>query len=298
MSRFYRGYALTFESEFDLPGTTEIEPLPEMVVDVAIAYGRVPAERCRDRRGFFARLDEGVLVSPPGRAQYWCPDSHNILVDPEAGADPRAVSEGLCAFAIPALLWMRGDILLHAAAAVLPGADSAIIIAGHSGTGKTTVLTQLAEAGARIVTDDIVRLDAELVISGLPGLLRLAPGMDRTVAPEQRCSEAALGVVHVLAERAPQAPVFRPLSVNQRMHALLAYQYRPRVPRMLGLARTMLPALAGIAETVPMFEWHRRESQRALEAEEYAALQAGSALRPGRDCGNDAQDIHGGMDLS
>ena len=77
------------------------------------------------------------------------------------------------------------------------------------------------------------------------------------------------------------------------MHALLAYQYRPRVPRMLGLAGTMLPALARIAETVPMFEWHRCDSRPALEAEEYAALQAGSALRPGRDCENDASGIHG-----
>jgi hypothetical protein len=295
MSRLYRGYALTFESEFDLPGATEIEPLPETIVDVTITHGRVPAERCRDRRGFFARLDEGVLISPSGRAHYWCVDSRTILVDPEAGADPGAVSEGLCAFAIPALLWMRGDILLHAAAAVLPGADSAILIAGHSGAGKTTVLAHLAEAGARVVADDIVRLDPDLSVSGLSALLRVGPGgVDRIVAPGQRCTAAALSVVHMLAEpRTGQTPVFRSLSLDQRMRMLLAYQYRPRTPRMLGLATAMLPALARIAETVPMFEWHRCESRRALEAEEYAALQAGSALRPGRDCGNDAGGIHG-----
>lgn len=295
MSRFYRGYALTFESEIDLPGATEIEPLPEAAVDVAIARRHIPAERCRDRRGFFARLDEGVLVSLPGRGQYWCADPGTILVDPEAGADPGAVSEGLCAFAIPALLWMRGDILLHAAAAVLPGADSAIVIAGHSGTGKTTVLAQLAEAGATIVADDIVRLASDLAISGLPAVLRLGPGsVNRVVAPGQRCTAAALDVVHVMvAPRTRQKPVFRPLSVDQCMRVLLAYQYRPRVPRMLGLAGTMLPALARIAETVPMFEWHRCESRRALAAEEYAALQAGSALRPEQDCGNDAPGIHG-----
>jgi hypothetical protein len=293
MSRFYRGYALTFESEIDLPGSTEIEPLAETIVDVTIARGRVPAERCRDRRGFFARLDEGLLVSPPGRAHYWCVDSHTILVDPETGADPSAISDGLCAFAIPALLWMRGDILLHAAAAVLPGADSAIVIAGHSGTGKTTVLTHLAEAGARIVADDIVRLDPNLSISGLPALLRLSPGgVDRTVASGQRCAAAVLDVVHVLAERTRQAPVFRPLSASQRMRVLLAYQYRPRIPRMLGLASAMLPALARIAETVPIVEWHRCESPGGLAAEEYAALQAGSALRLERDCGNDAAGIH------
>jgi hypothetical protein len=295
MSRLYRGYALTFESEIDLPGATEIEPLPETIVDVTIAHRRVPAERGWDRRGFFARLDEGVLISPLGRAHYWCADTRTILVDPEAGADPRAVSEGLCAFAIPALLWMRGDILLHAAAAVLPAADSAILIAGHSGAGKTTVLAHLAEAGARIVADDIVRLDPDLSVSGLSALLRAGPGgMDRIVAPGQRCTAAVLGAVHVLAEpRTRQTPVFRPLSVDQCMRVLLAYQYRPRVSRMLGLAGTTLPILAHLAETVPMFEWHRCESRRALDAEEYAALQAGSALRPGRDCGNDAGGIHG-----
>jgi len=294
MNRFYRGYALTFESEIDLPGATEIELSPDIGVDVTIAHGRVPAERCHDRRGFFARLDEGVLVAPPGRAQYWCADSHTIFVDPEARADPHAVSEGLCAFAIPALLWMRGDILLHAAAAVLPGADSAIIIAGHSGSGKTTVLAQLADAGAMIVADDIVRLNPDLSVSGLPGLLQLGPGsVGRTIAPGQRCAAAAPDVVHVLvAPRTRQEPAFWPLSVNQRMRVLLAYQYRPRISRMLGLTGAMLPALARVAETVPMFEWHRCESRCALEAEEYAALQAGSALRPGRDCGNDTPDIH------
>jgi hypothetical protein len=282
MSRFYRGYALTFTSDIDLPGATEIEPLPEMIADVTIARGHVPAERRRDRRGFFARLDEGLLVSPPGRAHYWCVDSRNILVDSEAGADPSAVSEGLCAFAIPALLWMRGDVLLHAAAAVLPGADSAIVIAGHSGAGKTMVLAQLAEAGALILADDIVRLDPRLSVSGLAARLRLGPGhMDRGIAPGQRCAAAALDVVHILTEpRTGEAPAFLPLSVNQRMRALLAYQYRPRIPRMLGLARTMLPILARIAETVPMYEWRRCEGRRAIEAEEYAALQAGSALRP------------------
>jgi len=294
MSRFYRGYALTFASEIDLPGATEIESLPKTIVDVMIARGHVPTERCRDRRGFFARLDEGVMISPPGRAHYWCVDSRTILVDFEAGADPSAVAEGLCAFAIPALLWMRGDILLHAAAAVLPGADSAIIIAGHSGTGKTTVLAQLADAGAMIVADDIVRLDPDLSVSGLPGVLQLGPGgVGRTIAPGQRCAAAAPDVVHVLvAPRTRQEPAFRPLSVNQRMRVLLAYQYRPRISRMLGLTGAMLPALARVAETVPMFEWHRCESRCALDVEEYAALQAGSALRPGRDCGNDAPGIH------
>ena len=64
MSRFYQGYALTFASEIDLPGATEIDAVPEMVVDVTIAHGQVPVERCHDRRESGTTL-HGAMTQPP-----------------------------------------------------------------------------------------------------------------------------------------------------------------------------------------------------------------------------------------
>ncbi|MCW3848067.1 hypothetical protein OF829_12525 [Sphingomonas sp. LB-2] len=281
MSRRYRGYDLIFESAFDIPGATEIERGEAGVTpDVTIMKQHVALESWYDRRGHFARLGRGMVASLPGRANYLCADSNHILVDPAPGAAAADIAAGLSAFAIPALLWMRGDILLHAGAVILPGADAAIIVAGHSGSGKTTVLRQCAEAGARIVADDIIRITPGFAISGLPaGLSASAGGSYCEIPLEQRCAVAVLDAVHVLTvPRAPEAPAFHALAVERRMHVLLAYQYRPRIPRMLGLARTMLPALARIAEAVPMYDWRREEGQVALGESEVAALCAGSGL--------------------
>ncbi|MGH8890098.1 MAG: hypothetical protein ACRDV3_10150 [Acidothermaceae bacterium] len=57
------------------------------------------------------------------------------------------------------LLLLQGHPLLHASAVDL--GESAVAFVGYSGKGKSTMATLMCAAGARIITDDVLRLDLE-----------------------------------------------------------------------------------------------------------------------------------------
>lgn len=58
------------------------------------------------------------------------------------------------------LLGLRGHLVLHASAVEVDGRAYALV--GRSGQGKTTVSALLCRAGARLVTDDVLRVDPDL----------------------------------------------------------------------------------------------------------------------------------------
>jgi hypothetical protein len=101
-------------------------------------------------------------------------DLRRVVVHPVAGiaADRVAVfaSGGLPAF----VLVMGGHLVLHASAVDVGG--QAIAFVGPSGMGKSTMATLCCAAGARLVTDDVLRLDTGHVPPGCyfgPDELRL-----------------------------------------------------------------------------------------------------------------------------
>ena len=73
------------------------------------------------------------------------------------------------------LLIADGHCVLHASAVEIDG--SAIALLGRQGIGKTTMAALCCAAGARLVTDDVLRLDTEEGIEcvGGSGHLRLRP---------------------------------------------------------------------------------------------------------------------------
>jgi len=188
----------------------------------------------------------------------------------------------LIATALPALLWMRGEIVLHAAAALLPGAAGAIAIGGASGTGKSAILRQLVAAGASVVADDSVCLrfnGADMTVSGLAGGYFVAEAdNDRSrrfevVQPEHQIPAARLtGLVMLGARLSSGAPAFHPLRGAAALEALLASRHRPRIPTLLGNNKAMLPMLARLSEALPVHVWNRREGAVALDPAEIAWL--------------------------
>jgi len=86
---------------------------------------------------------------------------------------------------LDSLLAARGYLLLHASAVMTPG--GVCIVAGHAGTGKTTLLGRLLNAGFPFVGDDRVlakrHKDGGILVSALPEYIRA--GIDDT-APKRR----------------------------------------------------------------------------------------------------------------
>lgn len=227
----------------------------------------------------YHRDGNALWFSPPGVGQYRCSHSR-IEVSPDPHGDPQALTELLIATALPAVQWLRGHFVLHAAGVILPGHSSAIAICGASGSGKSTAAAALLERGAKLVGDDTLRLANRATgwsAAGLPGgLFRSEPNRTerrfQSVAPPCAVPEAQLSAIVVLGERSA-VPSLQALDGVAALGQLLAMQHRPRVPAILGRYAEVLQMAAGIIRFLPVFAWHRRSDSAELDDSEFDMLQ-------------------------
>lgn len=202
----------------------------------------------------------------------------SIEVAPCPGATEDDISALLIATALPALLWLNGAVMLHAAAAILPGRASAVAIAAPSGTGKSTMLAQFVAHGARIVGDDSLCLyerGAGIMASGLAGGY-FAHHPDAATRPFVTvlggAIEASLGAILLLSRHAGDAPAtIRRLAPFQAVSGLLSHRHRAAVPRLFGDPAERLGDIARVAR-VPVHAWSRPEGSVGLTPAEWHAI--------------------------
>ncbi len=253
----WQGHGLRIRSAVPLPGAIPAEDA-ENPSDVEIVYATVPPGDSGCVSGPYRVTSPDLFeFTMPGLARFICLDRRRILVDPVPGADQAHLSKMLIATVLPALLWARGDIVLHAAAFILDGATQAIAVAGASGSGKSTVLARALAMGACQVADDSICLRVQhgaAIASGLAGghferigdegarLFRPAP-------PNQRRAASPVGALLVL-----HPGTVRPhrLGGVEAIQALLTHRHRPRIVALLGMEAASLSTMALIARAVPV----------------------------------------------
>lgn len=260
------------------------DPRLEAGIDIEIIEGDAALPGPVRELGPYRLAGDSLLFEMPGIARYRCDAGARMIVERIGDATESVAASYLIATALPALLWMRGELVLHAAAAMLPGAAGAIAIGGASGTGKSTVLRQLVAAGASVVADDslCVRFNgADVTVSGLAGGCFVTEADNDTsrrleiVPPEHQIRAAPFaGLVMLGARLSSGGAAFHPLSGVAALEALLASRHRPRIPTLLGNNKAMLAALAHLSERLPVHLWHRREGAAALDRAEMAWLTA------------------------
>jgi len=114
------------------------------------------------RVGPYAQARPGaLLLCVPEVARYLVRDGNSIEIAVEPGADPSAVLLYLHGGARGALTHQRGELPLHAATLVPPGADYGVAICGVSGAGKSTLAAELVRRGWSLLADDMTRVTAE-----------------------------------------------------------------------------------------------------------------------------------------
>ena len=219
---------------------------------------------------------ETLIFYARGVARYRC-RRDGITIAAEHGADPDMVSDLLIATALPAVLWLRGDPMLHAAAIVAPGKTAAFAIAGPSGIGKSTVVSQLLDAGGTLVADDTIRVtrrDDRIIASGLAGGYHLA-SQDGTARAFHHVTHLAAtdnvpirGIAFLSRTAGP--PAVQRLDPISGLERLLANQHRPAVPAMIGRVAQSFALLSDVAQRCEMYEWHR--SSPLIDAAERAML--------------------------
>ncbi len=270
------GYGLRLDSQLAIPGAVADPDPSSALPDVVIRC--VAPEAGTGERGF-KLTTTGLVFSCFGVARFAI-RSDLIEVTPEPGVALDTVSVMLVATALPALLWLRGGLVLHAAAARMPGADAAIAITGRSGSGKSTILAQLAELGADVVGDDSITFDpvhAGAIANGLPGGWFAADGdCERRfipVAADRSLNSAPIGAIFVLDGFAEGGHAVERLAPVTATATLLMHRHRSRVPALLGQAERVLRDVTLLAATIPLYKWRRCSGQIALDAAERAMLE-------------------------
>jgi hypothetical protein len=273
MKSLYRAFNLQIRSTLLIPGAQRLDH-PESrlreAADLAITEGRVKLASPWLEAGPYRTAGGSLLFEKPGVARYLCEDKGaSIMVEEMAGASQAHVLAMLAATTLPAALWMRGDLVLHAAAAILPGHQRATVFAGPSGIGKSTLLRKLLARGAVAVSDDVlcVRWCGSTVEgSGLPACTFLRhPGQtgdsERSAIatpPAQRADWAELGAIVTLQPGSAHrlSGSFERLRGAESLAALLRHRHRPRIPLLLGMEPLLLSRFIRLVQALPVYSWN------------------------------------------
>jgi hypothetical protein len=132
----------------------------------------------------------GRLLRDGDRLSFWASDAGWYVIDPQSPSvlierDRPGLVEELRLFGVPASLCASaaGDLAVHAAGVQIGGA--AVLFAGPSMHGKTTLAAAFAARGHRLLTEDTARVSLEtrpLVYPG-PAIVRLRADVADAVTP-------------------------------------------------------------------------------------------------------------------
>jgi hypothetical protein len=270
----YAALGLTLDCEIPCPEFSAGDGGP---VDVRIRVGRVPEalERPIVSGVTFEADAHRVLLNFPRAARFLVRDGSEITVEPAPEASDDSVRVFLAGPALGVLLLQRGTLALHAAACA--SARGAILLAGASGRGKSTLLAALLARGHRMLSDDLsaVALDAtgrpivhpafarvklfadslgRLGLEG-PDVRPVRPGLPKYSVPATVafCVEARpVRAVYVLDYDSGGDVRFLALAGQERLAAIRTHVYSRRLAEGLRLHAAHFAAAAALASRVPV----------------------------------------------
>ena len=220
--------------------------------------------------------EDGLHFAAPGVAEYRC-TSTRIDVTPIEGAPHDMIEALLIATALPAVLWLQGDFMIHAAA-VIPHdrTEGALAIAGPSGSGKSRLAAAFMARGALLVADDSIAVrqagSEDLSRQGCAGLsggyhLWIQGGAGtRTFHPvaDTRARRTTRLAAVVVLDDGSRASRTR-LGAVEAIEALLANRHRANVLRHCDLEPRSLGDAVRLARTVPVYRWPRDDADALLD---------------------------------
>jgi hypothetical protein len=164
----YTVYGLLVAASFPFP---ELLPTRESgTPDVIIRYGEVPEclEEVAGHGVLYQANPHQFLFRLDSVAHYLVQNGSEIIVEQAPGSDESEMRLFLLGSCLGALLHQRGILALHASAIQTP--QGAVLFAGRSGVGKSTLLSAFLRRGYGMLADDIAGLvqDASGQVMVLP----------------------------------------------------------------------------------------------------------------------------------
>ena len=244
------GFGLELASDLWVPGAVAVAPqtnAPSVRIAILDACAADPDVQ-------FICEGEAIVYHHPTGIFLCFPD--RIEIAPCEPPDLEDLGALLVANALPAVLWQRGAFVLHAACVRLPGGLT-IAIAGPSGAGKSRLAAGFVEAGAELVGDDSLALNAceeGVLATGLPGgwFSRGKDSSSRAFVPTpagRAGGTVRLDLLAVLSEAGSALQHLAPLAA---LEILMQNRHRPQVPELLGLRGQVLSHAVKIARRLPL----------------------------------------------
>lgn len=249
--------------------------LPACLSDVAVVYGDVPASLEGATAGgvLWAAAVGRFWLEVPGVGRYLAAEGSELTVDPVLGSDPADVVRFARMTPLAALLFQRGIVAWHAATAVRDG--QAVVLAGDSATGKSTLLAALLIRGWAMLSDDLAPVTVNgggaVTAHATAGEVRLWPdAIERlegsgAVSPVER-GRCAAGPVPVrsiwrLALHNDGATEIATDEGFDRFDAVGKLVYQGRVAHALLDRGAYLRLAAAVASNIPHYRLRRPRGQ-------------------------------------
>lgn len=155
----YRIYGMHFLSDFEF---VQLAPLPEEeqmeLVQFQIREGVIPREYKRDST-CYSEIDTGISYLSNSSCYLLAENGSCITYERKPGASAANLNAYLLGWGIAMLCFQQGKPAIHCSC--VADDRGALLLGGRSGSGKSTVTTQLLEDGYTLVADDMVIADVE-----------------------------------------------------------------------------------------------------------------------------------------
>ena len=165
----YGIFNIALDSDISLPELPEVD-MADTVISI---HAGVDAKSIPEQPSWFhhwetpegdvsiscAKLSDSYLLRFPDLVDFVISIScGTVTYFPQTEIPAETIRHLLLDQVIPRILGQRGQLILHAAAVVMPDGQ-AIAFLGDSGRGKSTLASSLHHNGARLITDDCLLLE-------------------------------------------------------------------------------------------------------------------------------------------
>ena len=292
----YTAYGLHFRSALALPFRPMPSP-PAGEADVTVRFAPTPMELpCPLYTHTMQPIERGIRweVSPgafllhvPGLARYLVTAGREIVIEP-CGGSAHSVSAFLTGTVLAALLQQRGLVTFHAAAVATR--TGAVLFAGKSGRGKSSLLAALTERGYLTLSDDVTAVEMHATgklsaLSAFPWTRLWADaldtlgwrdrpdewvqeGQDKYQVPVERfCpTPRPLRAVYILLPKTQPHIRIERVPLRQVFEQLHKRSYRKQIQYGLGQQALHFRTLAAMVNSLPVFRVIRPTHPFLLDA--------------------------------
>ncbi len=260
---------------------------------LAIRFGTVPAklDRPHEKGVLFEVCPDHVLYKIPGVASYLVRNGNEIVIDAASDGSVLDVRTFLLGACLGALLHQRGILTLNASAIDIPE-FGAVVFAGVSGVGKSSLLAGMLKRGYRMLADDACAIEwnddrSAVVVPAFPSmrlwedsilslgwsagkLERVREGLSRyriSTVDSFEVSSQPLRHIYLLVPDHIDEVGFEAVSGARAVDAILVQTYRKEILAGMGEGKGHFQRVLSVARQVPITRIRRPHT--ALEIDDF-----------------------------